>query len=245
MMEELRKMEIRLGDRIVGCYVGLERHVVEVEHRSEECFISLEMARTEAESSHVTLEKEFDGLKLEVNRLNGFLERENLEHSAGRPGIILSSVGDANGQGRHRGDVRSRDSKVGLMHPPPQIQTNNMNHESSLPHMVDLSQDLLRAHSRSIYADAVRVSQGRLPKLHFLMFNGEDRQLWKSRCECYFEMYGVEQPLWICVAYMHFEATAARWLQSVERKIMDVSWDSLCSMVHDHFGRDQHEALIR
>jgi hypothetical protein len=51
-------------------------------------------------------------------------------------------------------------------------------------------------------------------------------------------MYGVEQSLWIHVAFMHFEAAAARWLQSVECKIMDVSWDRFCSMVHDRFGRD-------
>jgi hypothetical protein len=104
--------------------------------------------------------------------------------------------------------------------------------------MVDLSLELSRVRSPSIYADAVHPSQGRFPKLHFPVFNGEDPQLCKSRCKCYFEMYGVEQSLWIHVAFMHFEAAAARWLQSVECKIMDVSWDRFCSMVHDRFGRD-------
>jgi hypothetical protein len=47
------------------------------------------------------------------------------------------------------------------------------------------------------------------------------------------------------VASMHFEASTARWLQSVEFKIRGISWVELCSMVHDHFGRDQHEVLIR
>jgi hypothetical protein len=51
----------------------------------------------------------------------------------------------------------------------------------------------------------MRASQGRLPKLNFSMFFGEDPQLWHSRCENYFEMHGVESSLWIKVASMHFE----------------------------------------
>jgi hypothetical protein len=38
---------------------------------------------------------------------------------------------------------------------------------------------------------------------------------------------------------------AARWLQTVERRIRDSTWDMFCTMVHDRFGRNQHEALIR
>jgi hypothetical protein len=92
----------------------------------------------------------------------------------------------------------------------------------------------------------MRASQGRLPKLNFSMFFGEDPQLWHSRCENYFEMHGVESSLWIKVASMHFEGGgAARWLQTVERRIRDSTWDMFCTMVHDRFGRNQHEALIR
>jgi hypothetical protein len=41
-------MEACLGDCIEGRYGGLERRVVETEQRAEERFISLEMARAEA-----------------------------------------------------------------------------------------------------------------------------------------------------------------------------------------------------
>jgi hypothetical protein len=58
-------------------------------------------------------------------------------------------------------------------------------------------------------------------------------------------MYVVENSLWIHVASMHFEGSAARWLQSVEHRISSLSWGELCSLLHDHFGRDQHEVLIR
>jgi hypothetical protein len=47
-LNKLQKMEACLGDRIEGRCGGLERRVVETEQRAEERFISLEMARAEA-----------------------------------------------------------------------------------------------------------------------------------------------------------------------------------------------------
>jgi hypothetical protein len=63
----------------------------------------------------------------------------------------------------------------------------------------------------------MRSSQGRLPKIQFPVFNGEDPQLWKSRCESYFEMYGVESMIWVKVASMHLKGPSTHWLQSAER----------------------------
>jgi hypothetical protein len=48
----------------------------------------------------------------------------------------------------------------------------------------------------------------RLPKLHFPVFNGDEPQLWRSRCENYFAMYGVEPSMWVRVATMHLEGSA-------------------------------------
>jgi hypothetical protein len=83
-----------------------------------------------------------------------------------------------------------------------------------------------------------------LPKILFPMFVREDPQLWRSRCENYFEMYDVESNLWVRVASMHLEGPAAHWLQSVERRVKQVGWDAFCAMIHDRFGHDQHETLI-
>jgi hypothetical protein len=66
-----------------------------------------------------------------------------------------------------------------------------------------------------------------------------------SRCENYFEMYGVESSIWVRVASMHMEGVAAHWLQSTERRVRSATWDAFCSLIHDHFSRDQHEVLIR
>jgi hypothetical protein len=58
-------------------------------------------------------------------------------------------------------------------------------------------------------------------------------------------MYGVEESLWVWVGWMHMEGTTARWLQSVEHRIREASWTTFCAMIHDRFGRDQHEDIIR
>jgi hypothetical protein len=44
---------------------------------------------------------------------------------------------------------------------------------------------------------------------------------------------------------MYFDGPAARWLQSVEHRAKLVSWDVFCKLVHDRFGCDQHEILVR
>jgi hypothetical protein len=46
---------------------------------------------------------------------------------------------------------------------------------------------------------------GRLPKINFPKFDGENPRLWQSRSENYFDMYVVESDVWVWVATMHFE----------------------------------------
>jgi hypothetical protein len=96
-----------------------------------------------------------------------------------------------------------------------------------------------------IRMESLGFSQGCLLKIQFPVFNGEDLQLWRSRCESYFEMYGVETIIWVKVASMHLEAPTSRWLQSVEHHVRQVNWGEFCSLIHNRFGCDQHEALIR
>jgi hypothetical protein len=94
-----------------------------------------------------------------------------------------------------------------------------------------------------MFGDSVRGSHGRLSKLQFHVFVGEDPHLWRYRCKNYFEMYGVESSIWIRVAAMHMDGVAAHWLQSTEHRIRSASWSQFCSC--DQFSQDQHEALIR
>lgn len=87
--------------------------------------------------------------------------------------------------------------------------------------------------------------KGRLPKVPFPRFDGEQPRHWKARAEKYFRMYFVEQSLWISVSEMHFDGASSLWYQSIEDQVVEYSWPELCALLLDRFDRDQHEYLIR
>jgi hypothetical protein len=64
-------------------------------------------------------------------------------------------------------------------------------------------------------------------------------------CENYFDMYVVDIHMWIRLDITHFTGCAKGWLQSVGRHVPFWSWSEFCAHVHDRFGCDQHESLIR
>jgi hypothetical protein len=66
-------------------------------------------------------------------------------------------------------------------------------------------------------------STGKLPKLNFPMFSGENPKLCLTRCETYFDMYNVVEFRWIQIASMYFNDAAARWFQSVEYQLRQAS----------------------
>ncbi|CAD6333962.1 unnamed protein product [Miscanthus lutarioriparius] len=51
--------------------------------------------------------------------------------------------------------------------------------------------------------------------------------------------------MWVRVATMNFTNTAKRWLQSINQKIPQTDWTTLCAMIRERFCRDQHELLLR
>lgn len=71
---------------------------------------------------------------------------------------------------------------------------------------------------------------GHLPKISFPSFNGENPCLWQSCCIDYFEMYSVAESFWIHVPKQHLDPS---------------DWTNFCRLLHDCFGRDQKELLIR
>lgn len=58
-------------------------------------------------------------------------------------------------------------------------------------------------------------------------------------------MYATEITVWVRVASMHFEGVAGCWFQSIEPQVSSWSWQQFCQAVHDRFGREQHELVIR
>jgi hypothetical protein len=199
-------MEVCLTETIEGRCGGLERRVINYEQRNEERIISLEMARSEAETDCINTDKRIDDLKLEVHCINRLLERETLDNNHTKPGIFgpkelahgAPHVGStADGPKGHCSAHMFWDYEIG---------SQSHNPANGTPYPRFPSRDV-ESHS---YVDAVRASHGWLLKVNFPVFNGDDPQLWQSRCESYFEMYEVESTLWIKVASMHLEGPAAR-----------------------------------
>ena len=88
-------------------------------------------------------------------------------------------------------------------------------------------------------------SLGKLPKLHFHHFDGDNPKLWISRCEDYFEMYSVDSSFWVRLALNQLDGPAARLSQSVSKRLKQSGWSEFCSWLLERFGRDQQESLIR
>uniref|UniRef100_A0A453H676 Retrotransposon gag domain-containing protein n=1 Tax=Aegilops tauschii subsp. strangulata TaxID=200361 RepID=A0A453H676_AEGTS len=81
--------------------------------------------------------------------------------------------------------------------------------------------------------------------LDFPQFDGDNPQFWKTKCEKYFDVYGVSRDVWVRVATLHFTGNAARWLQLYESGMKTIEWEELCAALCSKFGRDQYQAQLR
>lgn len=90
-------------------------------------------------------------------------------------------------------------------------------------------------------AAANPTTTGRMPKLNFPHFDGDNPRLFQSHSEKYFAMYDVSASPWLSIAEMHLDGADARRFQS----LATLNWTSFCRLLHDRFRRDQKELLIR
>jgi hypothetical protein len=115
------------------------------------------------------LEKQVDGLKLEVHRVNRFFDRETMAHPQDKPDIfpnVESSGAAVGGIDAHR-STNGGDCEHGSMF------TYTADHwgGTSQPNST------CYAPLSGQRAESIHVGQGRFPKLQFPVFVGEDPQL--------------------------------------------------------------------
>lgn len=67
------------------------------------------------------------------------------------------------------------------------------------------------------------------PTMAFPVFTGDNPQLWRTLAEQYFQMFTVHELYWVPMAILNFSVTAAIWLQSVQRKLAGMGWESFHS----------------
>ncbi|KAK2630876.1 hypothetical protein QOZ80_UnG0719760 [Eleusine coracana subsp. coracana] len=183
-----------------------------------------------------------DGIKSELTKLHKSWDPYS------KPGILgdhepastrPSARAVADGPNGHRGDPYRRETGFGHVFTQTHLPPNGTS-DSAPPNFSHVDGYMGR------FQGAHHVgSIGSLPKLHFPKFSGDNPRLWISHSEDYFEMYGVDLSVWIKVASMYFTDSAARWLQSMERKVRSGSWSEFCSILPERFGKEQHELLIR
>jgi hypothetical protein len=190
----------------------------------------------------------FSSVKLELVKLNSFFDWDAKAASAAQPGVLANGSATARPPARstadgpvgHRVESSHRDRGVGRINT--QIRDPIMGTIFPPPPPLDCP---FRDQSALACSSDSRLNLGKLPKMNFPIFDPDHPKLWQSCCETYFYMYGVDQSVWVRVASMHFEGPAAQWLQSMNHRIRSATWTELYSWIHDRFGRDQHESLIR
>jgi hypothetical protein len=208
--------------------------LVEAYQVQDEHVTRLKMAASAFDKSFTSwkpeVEASLDSIKLQLAKLNSFFNYDAKHVAVSKLEVLHiklaydhpqagSRTDDPNG---HRSDsthwdcgfgivyTQIHDPVKGTMFPPP-------------PHSIlqqpefTLGRDPF--HFRGPPNHDTRSLTGKLPKMSFPKFDGENPKLWLSCCESYFDMYSVDSSIWVKVASMHFEGAAARWLQSIDHHV--------------------------
>ncbi|WVZ81560.1 hypothetical protein U9M48_028917 [Paspalum notatum var. saurae] len=257
----LSDLDSKLDQRFVDCDAHLDQRLSDLdskwERQLEEFSTAHDKRVSRIESVAASLEDwrpEVEGMvddvRLHVIKLSKLCERAAVEHPINMTGVLAPAPSPAvaahppagntatrpNG---HCDDSSHRDDGFGGVKPP-----NHHPVMGAYPPPLPFPQ-FMSSGTRGNFGGDVCSGRGKLPKLHFPQFDGSQPKLWLSRCEDYFELYGVDSHMWVKVASLHFSASAARWLQSVEQRVRHCSWAEFRTMIMDRFGRDQHELLLR
>jgi hypothetical protein len=258
--EEIQVMRVEMKEGFVVHESFVNNRIAEfavAEEQHEERVAVLETMTTDLSTWKPEIESSITLVKLKLSKLKSFFASDVKNPSTTQAGVLqLKSASEhspvgfpADGPHGHRVDMNHRASGFGQVYT--QIHDPVKGTSCHPPPPPKLSPQLEFSGSRDFFqspntpSQSPRVNTGKLPKLNFPKFDGDNPKLWKSHCENYFEMYSVESNVWVKVASMHFEGPAPRWLQSVDHRVCTATCSELCSWIHERFGRDQHEILIR
>jgi transposase InsO family protein len=205
----------------------------------DERLVALERTSGELEAWRPTVDAAMDDIKLELRKMNLQWDRARLETAGADMSLLGKPEGQLAGSGSLQplGDPIGRDFSLGSQSSG--AAGKGMNTFSLPPRFHGPLYDVHQ--SRPPAPELL----GKLPKLAFPVFAGDNPRLWISHCEAYFDMYSVDSSAWVRIASMHLSPIVACWFQSVQRKYVDISWPLLCKLLHDRFDRDQYQALLR
>jgi hypothetical protein len=224
---EIHSLQVEMKDNFVTPEVSLNTRISELAtttQKQEEWVTGLETATANADKVLTSWKSEVDSslstIKLELTKFNTFFTRKGKTLDTSSPGVLTggsastrSSPGPAAaGPNGHRVDTPHQDCGFGSVYTHTHDPVKGTIYTPSPPNFLEFSAGH-ESHKFTTNSSLATCNHtGKLHKMIFLKFEGENPQLWNSRCENYFKMYEVEQEVWVRIATMHFEGPAARWL---------------------------------
>jgi len=231
-----------------------ERKFLETDTAQDVRVSQIERAVDALEQWRPEIEGSVDDLHLEVKKLNKYYEHATIDYPVEAPLLPTtpllpagrtSASASTHWPNGHRISTNAREDGFGsvttIVHPPAKGTCDRPPSRSRVPP----SENLLRETPPLRGSRGAPGSTGRMAKLNFPSFDGNNPKLWLYRCKSYFEMCSLESSIWIPLAAMHMNGPAARWFQSVEEKLRSASWSEFSQLLLDRFGREQKELLIR
>jgi hypothetical protein len=242
VLNELMKLRTEMKDRFVSQEAAFTKRLNEVtaEDRIRDARV------TNLEESSAVIDKSFPEwrpelhssittIKLELSKRNTFFDRDARTTSSPSGLIPVGSAAahpvaaaNADGPVGHHVDMNHRDVGFGHVFTHTHVLVMGTIHPLKSPARIESLHGTKLLRGPSADHDA-RVQIGKLPKINFSRFEGDNPVLWQSRCVSYFDIYGVDSSVWVKVASMHFNGPATRWLQLVDRCVRTASWKELCS----------------
>ena len=164
------------------------------------------------------IDSSMEDLRIEVGALRKTVNRVVLDMPTPAASGILPKPASAaasppagkpiDGPSGHRHDSTHRETVFGSVYTHTHLPVTGMvpsndskfQRSSSLPPPLERVSDVAR---REFESRGVR-SGGRVPKVAFPKFDGDNPKLWISRCEDYFELYNLDPSVWIKFSSMHF-----------------------------------------
>lgn len=191
-------------------------------------------------------------MRLKVLKINKQLDRSMIELSSSGPGLISSSPHlEQADQHASADDKAARPSGHDVHNSPREngfgvvatLTHSTANGTQHLPKFHGTAYDLYTSRNKPPYP--THWPTGRMPKFPFPTFHGENVRLWISNAEDYFDMYQVEPNLWLKISKQQFKDSTTHWIQSIEPQLKSLDWPTFYRLLHECFGRDQHQTLIR
>ncbi|KAJ1288251.1 hypothetical protein BS78_02G076300 [Paspalum vaginatum] len=210
--ERLGDLDAKLDQRLVDRDEFLERRFQDLDAKWDEQLASfsasndkrlsrIETAASTFDDWRHEIEGTVDDMRLNVGKLSKFCERSAVEKpidmtgvltpnsssaAAARPSAAGTTAARPNG---HRVELNSWADGFGVVTTLDHLPANG-----ALPPPNSHSRVVGLDHSASgarAYGRDCDSGRGKLPKLHFPQFDGSQPKLWISRCEDYFDLYGV------------------------------------------------------